>query len=62
MNSITINIKQQSIKNKIEDFLKTFNEDEIEVIIDENIVDLNLIIDSRGEETIDLEYFIANEN
>lgn len=62
MNSITINIKQQSIKNKIEDFLKTFNEDEIEVIIDEDIVDLNLIIDTRGEETIDLEDFIANEN
>ncbi len=61
MHTLTINIKNKKTYEKINWFLKKL-EDEVEIISEEDINDLILLSQTRGEESISFEDFVKNED
>ena len=62
MNSFVINIKDESLKDKVLWLLEHFKNDGLEIVSKEDLEDLKLLKDSREDETIDFEEYLKNEN
>ncbi len=62
MKTLTINIKNDDISEKIVWFLKQFNNNELEIIDKEDWHDLKLLLLTRHEESIPFEEYLKNEN
>ena len=62
MNSFVINIKDESLKDKVLWLLEHFKNDGLEIVSKEDLDDLKLLKASREDETIDFEENLKNEN
>jgi len=62
MNSFVINIKDESLKDKVLWLLEHFKNDGLEKVSKEDLDDLKLLKASREDETIDFEEYLKNEN
>ena len=62
MNSFVINIKDESLKDKVLWLLEHFKNDGLEIVSKEDLDDLKLLKASRKDETIDFEEYLKNEN
>ena len=62
MNSFVINIKDESLKDKVLWLLEHFKNDGLEIVSKEDLDDLKLLKDTREDETIDFEEYLKNEN
>ena len=62
MNSFVINIKDESLKDKVLWLLEHFKNDGLEIVSKEDLDDLKLLKASREDETIYFEEYLKNEN
>lgn len=62
METLTLNIKNKEISEKILWFLKHFEQDGVEIIEREDLEDLKLLAETRKEETISFDEYIRNES
>ncbi|WP_456324720.1 hypothetical protein [Desulfonauticus submarinus] len=62
METLTLNIKNKEISEKILWFLKHFEQDGVEIIEREDLEDLKLLVETRKEETISFDEYIRNES
>ncbi len=62
MNSFVINIKDESLKDKVLWLLEHFKKDGLEIVSKEDMEDLKLIKDTRDEEKISFEEYLQNES
>ncbi|WP_164468970.1 hypothetical protein [Aliarcobacter cryaerophilus] len=61
MNSFVINIKDESLKDKVLWLLEHFKNDGLEIVSKKDLDDLKLLKASREDETIDFEEYLKNE-
>ena len=61
MQSITLNIKNKDTSEKLIWLLEHFGKDEIEIVEREDIEDLKLLAETRGEESIPFEEYLKNK-
>ena len=62
MNSFVINIKDESLKDKVLWLLEHFKNDGLEIISKEDMEDLKLLKETRNEEKINFEDYLKNAN
>ncbi len=62
MQSITINIKNDQLVDKVTWLLDHFKNDGLEIISKEDLGDLKTLIETRKEESISFEDYLNNEN
>ena len=62
MNSFVINIKDDTIVDKVLWMLEHFKNDGLEIISKEDMEDLKLLKETRSEEKIDFEDYLKNAN
>ncbi|MBD3823837.1 MAG: hypothetical protein IE916_04935 [Epsilonproteobacteria bacterium] len=62
MQSLTINIKNENLVEKVIWLLDHFKNDGLEIVAKEDIDDLKLLSASRSEETISFDEYLKNEN
>lgn len=62
MKSITINIKNDKLANKVIRLLKSFKDEGLEIISKEDLNDLKLLKATRDEESISFDDYLKNEN
>ena len=62
MQTITINIKNKEIRDKIMWFLKHLESEGVEITSQEDIEDLKLLAATREEESILFSEYLENEN
>jgi hypothetical protein len=62
MYSLTLNVENESLMQKVIWMLEHFKSDGLEILIDEDEKDLNLIKQTRHEESISFEEYLKNEN
>lgn len=62
MQSLTINIKNDSLLQKVLWLLEHFKKDGLEIVEKEDIDDIKLIKETRDEETVAFEDYLKNEN
>ena len=62
MKSLVINIKDETIVDKVLWMLEHFKNDGLEIVSKEDMDDLKLLKETRNEETIDFEDYLKNEN
>ena len=62
MQTLTINVKNKSIFEKLIWLLEHFRKDEIEIVEKEDLQDLKLLKQTRDEESIPFEEYLKNEN
>jgi len=62
MQSLTINIQNDTVVEKVIWLLEHFKNDGVEIISKEDIEDLKLLSATRNEETISFEDYLKNEN
>jgi hypothetical protein len=62
VNSFVINIKDESLKDKVLWLLEHFKKDGLEIVSKEDMEDLKLIKDTRDEEKISFEEYLQNES
>jgi len=62
MQSLTINIQNDTVVEKVVWLLEHFKNDGVEIISKEDIEDLKLLSATRNEETISFEDYLKNEN
>jgi len=62
MKTITLHIKNERMASKILWMLNHFKDDGIEIIQNEDLKDLMLLKETRGEETTSLDDYFKNEN
>ena len=62
MKSLVINIKDETIVDKVLWMLDHFKNDGLEIITKEDMEDLKLLKETRNEEKIDFEDYLKNEN
>jgi len=62
MQTLTINIKNESLTEKVLWLLEHLKQDGLEIISKEDIEDLKLLKATRKEETISFEDYLKNEN
>jgi len=62
MQTITLNIKNDSALDKLVRLLKNFKKEEIEIINKEDIEDLKLLANTRDEQSVSFEEYLKNEN
>lgn len=62
MQTVTINIKNKETKDKIIWFLKHLEKEGVEISSQEDIEDLKLLAETRGEESIPFSKYLENEN
>ena len=62
MKSLVINIKDDTIVDKVLWMLEHFKNDGLEIISKEDMEDLNLLNETRNEEKINFEDYLKNAN
>ncbi len=62
MKSITINIKDDSVVDKVTWMLNHFVDDGVEIISKEDLDDLVLLKSTQGEDSISLDEYFNNES
>ena len=62
MKTLTINIQNESLAEKVLWMLEHFESDGLEISSKEDIEDLKLLKSTRNEETISFENYLENEN
>ena len=62
MKSLVINIKDDTIVDKVLWMLEHFKNDGLEIISKEDMEDLELLKETRSEEKIDFEDYLKNAN
>jgi hypothetical protein len=62
MQTLTINIANDTLVDKVMWLLEHFKNDGLEIVSKEDIEDLKLLKDTREEETISFEEYLKNEN
>lgn len=62
MQTLTINIQNESLTEKVLWMLEHFKSDGLEITSNENIEDLKLLKATRKEETISFEEYLKNED
>jgi len=62
MQTLTINIQNETLTEKVLWMLEHFKSDGLEIISKENIEDLKLLKSTRNEETVSFENYLTNEN
>ena len=62
MKSLVINIKDDTIVDKVLWMLEHFKNDGLEIVSKEDIEDLKLLKETRSEEKIDFEDYLKNAN
>ena len=62
MQTLTINIQNESLTKKVLWMLEHFKEDGLEITSNENMEDLKLLKATRNEETISFEEYLKNED
>ncbi|MFA9373897.1 MAG: hypothetical protein ACERKK_07025, partial [Poseidonibacter sp.] len=60
--TLTINIQNESLTEKVLWMLEHFKDDGLEIISNENIEDLKLLKATRNEESISFDEYLKNEN
>jgi len=62
MQTLTINIANDSLVDKVMWLLEHFKNDGLEIVSKEDIEDLKLLKATRDEETLSFEEYLKNEN
>ncbi len=62
MQTLTINIQNESLTEKVLWMLEHFKSDGLEISSKENIEDLKILKATRSEETVSFENYLKNEN
>ncbi len=62
MQSITINIKNEKLVDKVTWLLDHFKNDGLEIVTSEDWNDLKLLKSTRGEDSISFDTYLKNEN
>ncbi len=62
MKTVTITIKDEDTKDRILWFLKHLENEGVEIMSQEDIEDLKLLAETRGEESIPYSEYLANEH
>lgn len=62
MQTLTINIQNETLTEKVLWLLEHFKNDGLEISSKEDIDDLKLLKATRGEETVSFESYLKNEN
>ena len=62
MKSLVINIKDDTIVDKVLWMLEHFKNDGLEIVSKEDMEDLKLLKETRSEEKIDFEDYLKNAN
>ena len=62
MQTLTINVKEPKISEKVIWFLKHLENDGVELVQQEDLADLKLIAATRGEATVSFDEYLKNEN
>ena len=62
MQTLTINIKNDSLVDKVMWLLEHFRKDGLEIVSKEDIEDLKLLKATRDEKTTSFEEYLSNEN
>ncbi len=62
MQTVTINIQDESLAEKVLWILEHFKNDGLEIVSKEDIDDLKLLKKTREEESIPFEEYLKNEN
>ncbi len=62
MQTVTLGIKDKQTEEKVLWLLDHFKSDGVEIMEREDISDLRAILATRGEETISLDEYLANED
>ena len=62
MQTLTINIKNETLTEKVLWMLEHFKSDGLEITSKEDIEDLKLLKSTRNDETISFENYLKNEN
>ena len=62
MKSLVINIKDDTIVDKVLWMLEHFKNDGLEIVSKEDMEDLKLLKETRSEETINFEDYLKNAN
>ncbi len=62
MQTLTINIQNESLTKKVLWLLEHLKQDGLEITSKENIEDLKLLKSTRKEETVSFENYLKNEN
>lgn len=62
MQSLTINIKNETLVEKVVWLLEHFKNDGLEIVAREDLEDLKLLAATRNEEKISFEAYLKNEN
>lgn len=62
MKSITINIKNEELADKVIGLLEFLKNEGLEIVTKEDVDDLKLIKETRGEESVSLDDYLKDEN
>ena len=62
MKSITININNDKLANKVIKLLKSFRNEGLEIVSKEDMNDLKLLKATRNEESVSFDEYLENEN
>jgi hypothetical protein len=62
MKSITINIKNEELADKVIGLLEFLKNEGLEIVSKEDVDDLKLIKETRGEESVSLDDYLKDEN
>ena len=62
MKSITINISNDNLVDKVTWLLDHFKNDGLEIVSSEDVEDLNLLKNTRNDDSISFEEYLQNEN
>jgi hypothetical protein len=62
MHTITVNIKDNDLVNKVIWLLEHFQDDGLEIVLKEDIDDLILLKSTRNDDSISYEEYLKNEN
>ena len=62
MQTLTINIQNESLTEKVLWMLEHFKSDGLEITSKEDIEDLKILKETRNEETVSFENYLKNEN
>jgi len=62
MKSITVNINNDKLANKVIKLLKSFKNEGLEIVSKEDMSDLKLLKATRNEESVSFDEYLENEN
>ena len=62
MKSITVNINNDKLANKVIKLLKSFKNEGLEIVSKEDMSDLKLLKATRNEESVSFDEYLENED